>query len=135
MTTTGRSSLCRGSETVTHGIRVRVMPFYMPDESAPGDGQYVFGYRIAIANESRNGARLLSRHWLIVDGDGDAHEADGEGVVGNQPHLSPGETFEYSSFCPLRTHWGTMEGWYDFACDDGRKIRVTIARFLLVATE
>ncbi len=119
---------------MTHGVRVRVEPSFMPDESSPDEGQWVFGYRIVITNESPRPMRLLTRHWLIVDGDGDGHEVDGEGVVGNQPHLAPGESFEYSSFCPLRTHWGTMEGWYEFVRDDGEVIRVRVARFMLVAS-
>ena len=134
MTTTGRQSLCRGSDAVTHGVRVRVEPSFMPDESSPDEGKWLFGYHIVMTNESPRPIRLLTRHWQIVDGDGDAHDVDGEGVVGHQPHLAPGESFEYSSFCPLHTHWGTMEGWYEFVRDDGEVIRVRVARFILVAS-
>lgn len=130
---TSRPSLCKGSDTTTLGFRVRVAPHYMPDESAPEDRKFVFGYRIRIDNEGDVTATLRTRYWWIVDAHGDAHEVEGEGVVGQQPRLAPGQAFEYASFCPLRTHWGTMEGWYEFQRDDGETFRVIIGRFMLVA--
>src|SRR5262245_52258200 len=112
-----------GSEALTHGIRVNVAPSYLADRSDPEGlkpsterhgGRFVFGYRIRITNESQRTAQLISRHWIIVDSKGDRGEVEGDGVVGQQPVLAPGQSFEYSSFCPLPTPWGTMEGVYHF---------------------
>lgn len=120
---------------VTRGFRVDVRPQYLPEHSKPAEGKYVFGYHIRIENVGVERAKLLSRHWVIVDADGDRHDVTGEGVVGNQPDLGPGEHFEYSSFCPLETPWGTMEGSYRFRADSGEEFDVRVARFYLVAEE
>ena len=119
------------SDTVTHGIRVGATAFYLPDESMPDDRRYVFGYRIVIVNEGKLTATLRSRHWIIIDGNGTVEEVRGEGVVGQQPRLAPGDGFKYTSFCPLTTEWGTMEGTYEFETDAGKLLTVKIGRFYL----
>lgn len=121
-----------GSDTLTEGIRVRVVPSYVSAQSDPSQGKYLFTYQITIANEGRLRARLRSRRWLIVDADGEQHEVRGPGVVGQTPDLGPGEQFEYSSFCPLGTPWGTMEGTYEFEREDGSVVDVLVGRFYLV---
>src|SRR5262245_46350334 len=100
------------SPRTEHGIEVHASPWYIVEQSDPERGRYVFGYRITIANRGERWAKLLSRHWIIVDADGRRHVVRGEGVVGRQPELLPGKEFAYSSFCPLTTPWGTMEGTY-----------------------
>jgi ApaG protein len=126
-----------GSEVVTRGMRVTVRPKFLPEQSGTGDswrGQmYVFAYAIRITNLGESRARLLTRHWIIVDAEGERHEVRGEGVVGHQPDLAPGESFEYSSYCPLTTSWGTMEGEYQFEDEHGQRFDVAIGRFYLVA--
>lgn len=121
-----------GSEAQTEGVTIRVTPRYLPDQSDPSEPRYVFGYHIDVQNGGHAGIRILSRHWTIIDGDGEVHEVEGEGVVGLQPHIPAGESFHYGSFCPLRTEWGTMEGVYHAVRDNGTKIDLRIARFYLV---
>jgi ApaG protein len=123
------------SVTLTNGFRVAVAPAYMPDTSDPLAGRFVFGYRICIRNESRRRARLVSRRWLIVDGEGERQEVQGEGVVGQQPLLEPGQSFVYSSFCPIPTARGTMEGAYTMRADGGDEFEIDIGRFYLVGPE
>ena len=119
------------SDTTTHGIRVGATAFYLPGESAPDQHRYVFGYRIVIVNEGTTTATLRTRHWVIIDADGTVEEVEGEGVVGQQPRLAPGEGFKYTSYCPLRTPWGTMEGTYRFVTTGGEVLDVKIGRFYL----
>ncbi len=95
-------------------LRVDAEPFYLGEHSKPDQGEYVFGYRIEIANLGPESARLLWRRWTITDGDGTVREVQGSGVVGEQPTLASGERFEYRSFCPLPTSTGTMEGAFTF---------------------
>jgi ApaG protein len=120
-----------GSVTITEGVRVAVSPSFLPEHSDLEEGRYVFAYRVRLTNESEHRVQLLSRHWLIIDGDGERSEVDGEGVVGQQPVIEPGQSYSYSSFCPLQTEWGTMEGWYTFRDLTGREFRVEIGRFFL----
>jgi ApaG protein len=124
-----------GSETVTQGMRVKVEPFYMAEHSACEEGHYLFGYRVTITNESGSRARLCSRHWVIVDAEGERREVHGHGVVGETPDLEVDEGFQYVSFCPLTTPWGTMEGTYLFEREDGRLLEARIDRFYLVAPQ
>lgn len=124
-----------GSDTVTQGIRVRVRPAYMPQHSSPDERRFVFSYRVEIVNQSERTAQLLRRHWVIVDAEGEREEVKGEGVVGQQPRLAPGESHEYSSFCPLQTRWGTMEGSFTFQDEAGEEFPVRAARFYLVAPQ
>lgn len=122
-----------GSERTTRGICVQVTPTFLPEHSIPDERRYVFGYKVRISNQGERSAQLLSRHWEIIDANGDRHVVDGEGVIGNQPYLQPGEVFEYSSHCPLSTPWGTMEGTYQFTDDDGQTFDAIIGRFYLVS--
>ncbi len=124
------------SETLTHAIRVRVAPEYLSDESSPQDRKFLFAYRVTIRNERDEPVRLLSRRWTIIDADGESNMVRGEGVVGQQPLIRPGETFEYSSMCPLTTPWGTMEGAYTLELSElptAPKFEAAISRFYLVA--
>src|SRR5688572_21617002 len=95
-----------------HAIAIDVNTRFLADESAPEDGRYVFAYTIRIRNEGTVPARLVSRHWIITDANGHVQEVRGEGVVGEQPHLAPGESFEYTSGAVLETGLGTMRGSY-----------------------
>jgi len=122
-----------GSEAVTHGIRVRVIPAYIEKHSSPTDRKFAFAYRITITNESDRRVRLDSRHWIIVDGHGRREEVSGNGVIGQNPGLDPGESFEYASHCVLKCNWGTMEGSYRFHPEGAEPFDAQIARFYLVA--
>src|SRR5690348_4902071 len=102
------------SDTTTNGIRVQAVARFLPDESDPDSKRYLFAYRIRILNEGTQEARLLDRHWIILDADNRREEVKGEGVVGKQPRIAAGKSFEYTSSCPLKTRWGTMEGSYTF---------------------
>jgi ApaG protein len=121
------------STAVTEGIRVTMTPHYVPSRSDPDERQYFFAYTVVIANEGDAAARLVSRHWIISDGHGSIEEVQGPGVVGQTPRLEPGETFEYTSACPLPTPRGTMHGTYQMVRDDGRRFDAEIAPCLLVA--
>lgn len=121
-----------GSDTSTEGIRVSAEAFYRAQESAPAQRQFVYEYRIRIANEGTERARLRSRHWVILDADNNRRDVRGPGVVGEYPDLAPGEDFTYTSSCPLSTRWGTMEGSYTFERADGRTFDAKIGRFFLV---
>ena len=119
------------SEAVTRGIRVQVRSRYLPERSQPEESQWLFIYQVRIANEGEHAARLISRHWIVTDGNGDVEEYQGDGVVGEQPLLEPGEFFEYTSGCPLRTPFGTMEGTYQMISSTGEAFDVRIAPFSL----
>lgn len=115
------------------GIDVACEPRFLAEQSDPTAGRFVFSYRITIRNRGTRWTKLLSRRWIIIDADGARNLVEGDGVVGRQPALQPGESFEYSSYCPLATEWGTMEGVYVFARDDGDRFEIPIPRFYLVA--
>ena len=119
------------SEAVTRGIRVRVEPYFLPEHSDAAAGKWVFAYHITMTNEGSLRARLLTRHWIIIDGNGQRREVQGDGVVGQHPDLAPGEHFTYDSFCPLDTPWGTMEGSFHFMDERGEAFDVAVARFYL----
>jgi len=119
------------SEAITRGVRVSVVSRYLPEKSAPERRQWFFAYDIRISNQGAEVVQLLSRHWIITDADGNVEEVAGPGVVGNQPVLAPGECFEYTSFCPLTTPFGTMEGSYRMATENGAAFDAEIARFEL----
>jgi ApaG protein len=119
------------SDTVTDGIRIHASAQFLPDESDPDAPFYLFVYRIVIRNTGHRRAKLLSRHWIIKDSNNERHDVEGPGVVGEFPDLGPGESFQYVSSCPLRTHWGTMEGSYLFEREDGSQFQVKIGRFFL----
>jgi ApaG protein len=118
----------------TPEIDVRVEPRYLPEESDPLQETYGFAYTITLSNHGEAPAQLISRHWIILDADGHREEVRGLGVVGHQPMLKPGEGFEYTSGCRLRTPTGTMEGTYFFVKEDGTPFEVPIPRFTLDAT-
>ena len=119
------------SDTTTNGIRVQVEARYLPEQSSPRDNQYLFAYRIRISNEGGETAQLISRHWIITDADGHVEEVQGPGVVGEQPVLGPGASFEYTSFCPLRTSMGSMHGNYTMRLVGGESFQARIAPFTL----
>ncbi|HTL34496.1 MAG TPA: Co2+/Mg2+ efflux protein ApaG [Kofleriaceae bacterium] len=119
------------SAAVTQGIHVRVQSHYLPEQSSPRDDRYVFAYTITIANESTYTAQLRTRHWIITNGRGEIEEVKGDGVVGEQPRLSPGQSFQYTSGCVLTTPIGTMQGSYRFWRDDGTYFDAQIAAFSL----
>jgi ApaG protein len=120
------------SDRRTEAIRVESESFFVPERSNPSREEYFFGYRIRISNEGEAPARLVSRSWIITDGLGDVEYVRGPGVVGEQPYLAAGETFEYSSACPLSTSFGVMEGEYTMERDDGTQFQATIGPFCLV---
>ena len=119
------------SSAVTDGIRVTVQSHYLADQSAPHLGRYVFAYTVAIANEGGHAAELRTRHWIITDARGNVEEVRGDGVVGEQPRLDPGESFQYTSGCVLKTPVGTMQGTYQMRRDDGTWFDAEIAPFSL----
>lgn len=119
------------SEAVTRGIRVHVASQYVPERSDPANREWFFVYRVRIANESNESAQLISRHWVITDADGDIEEVRGPGVVGEQPVLGPGQSFEYTSACPLPTSFGTMHGSYQMVTRTGERFDAEIAPFTL----
>jgi ApaG protein len=117
--------------TQTYGIEVTVEPFYLEEQSRPDDSRYVWGYRINITNRSALRVQLMDRYWRITDANGQVEEVSGPGVVGEQPVLDPGESFEYSSGCPLDTSSGMMVGRYRMERSDGAEIDVDIPAFSL----
>ena len=119
------------SETVTRGIRVRVESEYAPDRSQPARNQWFFLYTVTIANESAETVQLVTRHWVVTDGTGRVEEFRGPGVVGKQPILRPGESFEYTSGCPLKTPFGLMEGTYQMVTEGGERFDAKVAPFTL----
>ena len=119
------------SDTTTEGVRVGATGYYLPEESDAEARKFVFGYTIVIANQGDAPVQLLTRHWVIIDGHGRREDVEGEGVVGQQPRLEPGQAFKYQSFCPLKTPWGTMEGTYHMRREDGTTFDVKVARFYL----
>lgn len=120
------------SDTLTEGIRIQAAAQYLPQESDPDSNKYFFVYKIRIVNEGERRARLLSRHWIILDAQNRREDVEGSGVVGQHPSLGPGEMFEYKSYCPLKTPWGTMEGTYTFTRESGENFHAKIGRFFLV---
>ena len=116
---------------LTNGIRVTVRPQYAPEHSDPVVPRHVFVYHIRIENVGERTAQLVWRHWFISDGAAGKSEVEGEGVIGEQPVLAPGDVHEYESFCVLEGERGSMEGYYDFKRTDGEKVRVTIPWFEL----
>jgi ApaG protein len=119
---------------ITEGVRITVRPYFAPEHSDPGEPRFVFVYRIRIENSGDRTAQLRWRHWYIHDVVAGDSEVAGEGVIGEQPVLAPGDAHEYESFCVLRGPAGHMEGWYEFRRPDGTKFRAEIPRFRLDAT-
>ncbi len=117
------------SDTLTEGIRVQASAWLVPD--AAEDDFHVYAYRITMHNEGTKAARLLDRHWVVLDAENGRKDVRGPGVVGAFPRLDPGESFTYVSSCPLRTPWGSMEGSFGFERDDKSRFAVAVERFFL----
>jgi ApaG protein len=118
-------------KAVTRGISVAVTPRFMPEESSPDDGRYFFAYTVEIINLGLERVQLRTRYWKIIDGHGRIQEVRGTGVVGQQPVLGPGESFNYTSGCPLPTPDGTMQGNYTMETSTGETFTAEIPAFSL----
>lgn len=112
-------------------VQVEAAPEFIPDQSDPENGRYVFAYTITVRNIGSVPAQLISRHWIITDADNGVQEVRGLGVVGHQPLLQPGEKFEYTSGCSLATPVGTMKGTYQMVAEDGTPFEADIPEFTL----
>lgn len=119
------------ADTRKYDITVTVQPQYVPDQSDEAASRYVFAYRVTMINTGSVGAKLLTRHWIINDSDGQEQEVRGQGVVGEQPQLKPGEAFEYMSGVAIASPVGTMRGTYQFIADDGSTFDAEIDQFVL----
>ena len=119
------------AESKKHDIQVEVVTQYLPEQSDPARERYFFAYTITVTNAGSAPAQLISRHWIITDAAGKIEEVRGLGVVGHQPLLKPGESFEYTSGCPLPTPVGTMKGSYQMVAEDGTRFEAEIPEFLL----
>ncbi|MCW5581305.1 MAG: Co2+/Mg2+ efflux protein ApaG [Luteimonas sp.] len=120
-------------ETADYSLEIQIATQFLDEESVPEQDRYVFAYTIRIRNLGRLPAQLLARHWIITDGNGRTEEVHGDGVVGEQPRLEPGEQFTYTSGATLPTSVGTMEGRYDMVGDDGTRFDAPIPPFTLAA--
>jgi ApaG protein len=119
------------SEALTNGIFVTVKSAYMPERSAPTLRRFAFAYTVTIANQGRETTQLMSRHWVITDSEGEVQEVRGDGVVGEQPVLAPGEAFEYTSWCVIATPTGSMRGSYQMVAETGSQFDAEVASFRL----
>ena len=117
----------------TGGVTVRVAVSYLPEQSEPRRGRWFWAYHIRLENDSEGVVQLLTRHWIITDGRGARHSVEGEGVVGEQPLIAPGASFDYVSGCPLQTPTGAMQGSYRLIREDGAAFDAAIPRFALSA--
>ncbi len=120
------------SVCTTQGIKISVVSLYVAEQSEPERNKYVFSYHITIENEGTEPAQLLARHWVIKDAYHNIEEVQGDGVVGEMPIIEPGGAFTYSSWCPLRTEYGTMRGTYSMVRPDGEMFQAVIAPFALM---
>ena len=119
---------------ITDGVKISVETIYQPEYSNPANEHFMFAYRVNIENLTENSVRLLNRHWYIFDSNGTNREVEGEGVVGQQPVIEPGDNHEYVSGCNLKTDMGSMKGSYEMErIVDGLKFRVNIPKFYLIA--
>ena len=119
--------------STTDGVTVRVSVSYLSDQSEPRRGRWFWAYHIRIENERDTIVQLLTRHWVITDGRGARHSVEGEGVVGEQPVIAPGASYDYVSGCPLATPTGSMQGNYRMIGEDGALLEIAIPSFTLVA--
>jgi ApaG protein len=117
----------------TGEVTVRVSVSYLPEQSEPARGRWFWAYHIRIENDGTGAVQLLTRHWVITDGRGARHSVEGEGVVGEQPMIEPGASYDYVSGCPLATPTGAMQGTYRMVGEDGASFDVAIPRFTLLA--
>ena len=120
-------------EATTRGLTVRVSVSFLPEQSDPHKGRWFWSYHIRLENHGEQAVQLVSRHWLITDGRGNRHEVKGEGVVGEQPLIGPGGSYDYVSGCPLNTPSGAMQGSYHMIAADGVSFDADIPRFPLLA--
>lgn len=120
-----------GSDAMTRGIRVQVKSRHLPEQSDPDADHHFFVYAVRVTNTGEIPAQLVSRHWVITDGDGHVEEVRGPGVVGEQPRLAPGESFEYTSACPLKTPVGAMRGTYQMVDANGVEFDAEVGVFTL----
>jgi ApaG protein len=118
-----------------HGICVEVIPHYIAEKSSPESQYFFFAYQVFISNQSDRGVKLLNRHWVIRDGQKKERFINGEGVIGQRPYIAAGETFEYTSFCPLNTPTGNMRGKYEFMDDTKNNFWVKVPLFFLRTPE
>lgn len=121
----------RTSDTTTRGIRVQVKSEYVPERSSPAENEYFFQYHVRISNVGTERTKLVSRKWVVTDADGQVERHEGPGVVGEQPVLAPGAAFEYTSFCPLKTSVGAMQGSYHMVTAGGERFDAAISAFTL----
>jgi ApaG protein len=121
------------SDTTTRGIRIQVKSTFLSDQSSPRDNHYLFAYHVRISNVGSETAQLISREWVITSAEGEVERVKGPGVVGEQPVLSPGSSFEYTSYCPLKTPVGSMQGSYQMVTAAGEKFDALISPFTLAA--
>jgi ApaG protein len=119
------------SSATTHGIRVEVRSEFLPERSSPRDASYLFQYDVRISNVGSETAQLISREWIITNADGEVERVKGPGVIGEQPVLPPGGSFEYTSYCPLKTAVGSMQGTYQMVTANGDRFDAAIAPFTL----
>ena len=119
------------SVTTTRGIQIHVKTAYLPERSSPRESSYLFMYTIRISNVGTETAQLISREWIITNADGEVERVKGPGVVGEQPVLPPGGSFEYTSYCPLKTAVGSMQGSYQMLTSNGEHFDAIIAPFTL----
>ena len=118
-------------EATTRGVRVTVQPQYLQERSSPEQGQWGWAYEVQLENHGQDTVQLLTRHWLIVDANGTREEVRGDGVVGDQPMLNPGDAYTYTSGCPLQTPSGFMSGHYGMVDGEGQGFDVEIPAFSL----
>ncbi len=114
----------------THNIEVEVVPIFVPDQTQFND-KHLYTYNVSITNHSSSTCQLLRRHWIIMDGNGNKEEVQGDGVIGEQPSLAPSENFQYSSFCPLSTPTGNMRGAFTFVDAENNEFEVKVPLFFL----
>lgn len=119
------------SVTTTRGIHIQVRSEFVPDRSSPREGSYLFQYHVRISNEGPETTQLVSREWIVTNAEGEVERHAGAGVVGEQPVLPPGGCFEYTSYCPLKTAVGAMQGRYQMVTASGERFDATIAPFTL----
>lgn len=117
----------------THDVTVRVSVSFLPEQSMPDKGQWFWAYHVRVENGSDMAVQLMSRRWIIADGRGQRQVVEGEGVIGEQPVIAPGENYDYVSGCPLGTPTGSMQGAYIMIAEDGSSFEVAIPKFALTA--
>lgn len=120
------------SVCVTQGIRISVRTRFLVDQSEPEQNKFLYAYEVTIVNEGSEPAQLLTRHWVVKDGDNNVQEVRGEGVVGKTPYLARGQSFTYTSYCQLQSEWGSMRGSYGMVRPSGESFQAEIAPFALL---